>query len=337
MSHVCFAAAVEFNSCVTSCRNAAAVLGGTWAVIPRGDEPPAVTLESDLLVLSSWHDRYTTIFERRRRPIVLRWHSTILQSEIEQEALKVARIVDLLDAGAIPALAVSDPDLASLAGRESVVHLPEVLAEGGYDGVKPAQLAGVNISLFGDAPWRKNIFVQSAAFDRARRRAGASDWTLHVNGLTAADEEYGDWLRAARIPFVDHGWLERSQYLSLVSAMDVGLCATLCGTYGYGAADHVALGVPVIASRAIGCLGTGLTPTRPDLVDEIAGALQYALVDRETVAGQQRRSLDEAARANTGIARRAFAEIASRAGLAASPIRPAWAPRSSGDPVGELG
>jgi glycosyltransferase involved in cell wall biosynthesis len=313
MGGVCFATYEGFDGCVQSCRNAAAVLGGTWALIPPDGEPPAAALDAELLVLSSWHERYEPILAQRDRPVVPRWHSTVLQSELCHEPWKMARILDLLDQGAVPGVAVSDPELRSALGRDGVVFVPEVLAESDYQGVAPARLRGVHVSLFGAAHGRKNILVQSAAFDRARRAAGAPGWTLHLNGQAFEDRGYERWLEVARIPYVDHGWLDRAAYLSLVAAMDAGLCATLSESYCYVAADHVALGVPIVASPTIACLGDGPVRVRPDRVEDVADALSAALSSRSEIVAEQRRSLVAQARTNAGIARSALSAIEARA------------------------
>jgi glycosyltransferase involved in cell wall biosynthesis len=312
MNTVCFASLEGFDGCLTACRNAAAVLGATWATISRRDAPPPSVLECDLLVLSSWHARYEPILEGRYGPTAARWHSTVLQSELCEEAPKVARVVELADRGSLTALVVSDPEFVGVLARDSVVFMPEVLADGEYRRVTPARLASVNVSLFGAGHPRKNLFVQSAAFERARRAQGAAPWTLHLNGATIDDSRYDEWLRAARIPFVDHGWLERSDYLSLVAAMDAGLAATLCEGYCYVAADHVALGVPIVASPDIRCLGGDFAGTRPDRVHDVAASLSFTLANRQAVALPQRQGLEKQARVNAAIARRALFELLER-------------------------
>jgi glycosyltransferase involved in cell wall biosynthesis len=311
--NVCFATVEEFVACIYGCRNVATVLGGTWAVIPRSGDIPRAVFEADLLILSSWDERYETILRERRGPVVPRWHSTILQTELAQEAWKLSRIACLLDERAISGVAVCDPEFQRVLGRDGLVFLPDVLDRTEYGGVTPARLSGVNVSLFGAPHWRKNVLAQCAAFERARREAGASDWTLHLNGQAAFDDGYRAVLRATRIPYVDHGPLRRSEYLSLVAAMDIGLCATLCESYCYVAADHVALGVPVVASPTIACLGDGTRGTRPENVDDIADALSRGLANRQALALQQRRRLDEQAQKNADAGRSALVELAARA------------------------
>jgi hypothetical protein len=281
------------------------VLGGTWAELDRKAPPPGSLLEADLLVLSSWDESYDRILELRASPTVLRWHSPVLQSELGQEAWKVTRVLELLDAGAVSALAVNDPSFVGVFARDGVVHLPDVLDTSEYDEVAPAVLGGVNVSLFGAGHWRKNVFVQSAAFEQARDGA----WTLHLNGQTA-NEAYADWLSAARVRYVDHGFLERGSYLSLVAAMDAGLCASLSESYCYVAADHVALGVPVITSPAISCLDGGtLEAAWPADVDVVASRLAAACESPGELAAQQS-SLFERARRNADVARAGLAAIA---------------------------
>jgi hypothetical protein len=298
---------------VSSCRNAAAVLGGAWATL-GGDEIPASMLDSELLVLSSWDAAYEPLLARRVRPTVPRWHSPLLQTELGQEGWKVRRIVELLDAGTVPALAANDEATARALGRDRVVHLPDVLDQREYAVVRPAQLDGVNISLFGDAHWRKNLFVQSAAFELVRRGLPRSDCTLHLNGQTLRAAEYREWLHALRIPYVEHGWLGRTEYLSLVAAMDAGLSATLSEAYCYVAADHLALGVPVVTSPAVTCVDAGdLTVADPSDIVEVAGRLRVALAD-PGLAVPARARLRERAEENAERAESALLELVERAG-----------------------
>jgi hypothetical protein len=306
---VCFASFEGFEGCVQSCRNAAAILGGECAVIPRTGDPPATVMAAGVLVLSSWHERYEPILARRKGPVVPRWHSALIQSDLAEEQDKIARIIELLDRRVVSAVAADDLEFARALGRDDVVYLPNVLAEASYHGVAPAPLRGVHVSLFGTAEGRKNIMVQSAAFERARRAAGDAAWMLHLNGQSFADRGYDRWLEAARIPYVDHGWLDRTAYLSLVAAMHAGLCATLSESYCYVAADHVALRVPIVASPAIACLGDDSPRARPDRVDEVAAALAAALAARDDVATRQRQSLFAQAHTNALIARAALVQI----------------------------
>jgi len=309
MHDVCFASMERFHGCVTACRNAASVLGGTWATISRHHATPREVLEAGLVILSSWHERYEAILAERTGPVVPRLHAMVLETELAQEGAKLARMVALLDAGSIPALAVSDPQYVRILERPGVVVFPDVLDSTIYRGVAPGHLMGVNVSLFGEAHCRKNILAQAAAFDRARHDLGGTRWTLHLNGQTTDDEQYALWLETAKIPFVDHGRLDRDKYLPLVAAMDVGLCAFLRESYCHVAADHVELGVPVVASPGIPSLGAWPDRVPADDVDAIARALTATLADREAIAAGQKNSLHAQAELNAAQARRGLDEI----------------------------
>jgi hypothetical protein len=311
MMEVCFASLDRFHGCIASCRNAAENLGGTWAVIPSEGPTPPAALEADVLVLSSWCRRYEPLLGECRGAIVPRWHSPILQTELCGEGQPLARIVGLLDEGRVPALAAVDAAMAAVLDRPAVVHLPD-LPPRLTTIVQPAQLQGVNISLFGAAHARKNLLTQSAAFALVGRRSAFAGWTLHLNGQTTRDASYAEWLALARIPYVDHGWLDRTAYLSLVAAMDVGLCATLSESYGYAAADHVELGVPVVASPAVACLGTYASRVPPENVETTAAALSDCVANRASIMRAQRLAFEDQARANLTVARRAVHDILAR-------------------------
>jgi glycosyltransferase involved in cell wall biosynthesis len=313
MTDVCFASHEGFEGCVTSCRNAATVLGGEWAAFGQ-DERPRAVLDADLLVLSSWHQIYEPILSTREAPTVPRWHSSLLQSELSQEAWKIGRLAELLDGGGVPALAVNDESFVAALGREAVVHLPDVLDLREYEDIRPRELAGVNVSLFGVGHSRKNVFVQSAAFMLAHEQAGRSSWTLHLNGQADLDPTYLTWLEVARVPYVDHGWLERRDYLELLASMDAGLHVSLSESYCYCVADYVGLGVPVVTSPTVSCADAGpLVVARPHDAYEVADRLTRALQHPEVVE-QTRRSLEERAQSNVERARSGLAELLQRAG-----------------------
>jgi glycosyltransferase involved in cell wall biosynthesis len=313
MTEVCFASLAGFEGCVTSCRHSAAVLGGEWAAFGRDECPPAV-LDADLLVLSSWHETYEPILSAREAPTVPRWHSSLLQSELSQETWKIGRLAELLDGGGVPAVAVNDDSFVVALRREAVVHLPDVLDLREYEDIRRRDMAGVNVSLFGVGHSRKNVFVQSAAFMLAREQARGSSWTLHLNGQADLDPAYLSWLEIARVPYVDHGWLERHDYLELLASMDAGLHVSLSESYCYGVADYLGLGVPVVTSPTVSCADAGpLVVGRPHDVYEVADRLTRALEQPELVR-ESRRSLVERAQTNAERARSALAELLERAG-----------------------
>jgi hypothetical protein len=289
---IAFASFDGYAGCLTSARHAAAVLGGEAHALAPGATPPTC----DLLVLSSWHASYEPLLDAPVR-IVGRWHSPLLQGELGAEADQLGRLLELRASGRLQALAFNDPEAARMFDG---VHLPDVLADAPV--VEPRQLDGVNVTLLGEPYPRKNIVVQVAAF----ARAAEPGWTLHLAGRA---DRYRRWLELMDVPFTDHGRLPHADVLGLIAACDVGLAATLSESFGYVAAEHLQLGVPVVTSVAVPCADTGeLQVADPGSVEAVAAALRRA-IGADITAAQA--SLRERAEANARIARTALAELAT--------------------------
>jgi hypothetical protein len=239
-----------------------------------------------------------------------------LQSELSAEGWRIARILDHLDSGLVAAVAVNDAALVEVLGRDRVVFLPDVLDPGEYRSVTPRTFPGGNVSLFGAAHHRKNHFTQAAAFELVRRSSGGEKLTLHLNGQSAQDADLRSFLVSLPVRYVEHGFLARADYLSVVAGMDAGLCATLSESYCYVAADHISLGVPVVTSPAVACVGAGeLEAGDPAAAEAVAECLRLAL-ERPTLIEVAKRSLEERATANLECARAGLARLRELAGLA---------------------
>jgi hypothetical protein len=284
---VVFASWAGFAGCVGSCRHAAAVLGGRAVAFDAGD-PPEPLLEAELLVLSSWRPEYEELLARRRGPTVLRWHSSLLQTELSGELDTLADLVERVERGSLSALAASDPAVVEALAREGVVHLPDVLDAEPYAAVQPRLLDGTNVALFGEAHGRKSLLVQIAAFERVR--AGREGWTLHLNGQSLRRPPLARWLALTGVPHVDHGFLERDAYLALLAGMDAGLAASLSESYGYLAAEHLLLGVPVVTSSAVVAVDPPAVERAWDPA-EVADALTGALAGEMDVPAARARLL----------------------------------------------
>ena len=109
------------------------------------------------------------------------------------------------------------------------------------------------------------------------------------------------------VRFVDHGRLAHDEVLALIAGCDAGLAATVSESYGYLAAEHLQLGVPVVTSPAVRCADTGdLLVADPGDVAALADALRRAIGADVTAA---QRSLRERAAVNAGLARAALAAL----------------------------
>ncbi len=297
MPTVVFASWRGFPGCVASCRHAAAVLGGRALELADGEIPPEA-LEADLLVLSAWMPGYEGLLDERRGTTVGRAHSSLLQLELSREGWKVAKLLELLAEGRLTSVAFDDADAAAALARPGVVHLPNVFDPSELAGVVPTELEGVNVALTGQPDARKNLLVQTAAFARARR----DDWTLHLFGQTLRRSGYARWLELAGISYVEHGFLQRDEYLGLAAGMDAALCASLAESFGFAAAEFVELGVPAVVSPVVTSVGGGpLTVREPGSVDAVAAALELAVSERGRVEAQ-REVLRARALANRSVA-----------------------------------
>ncbi len=305
MSTVCFASWRGFPGCVTSCRHAAAVLGGTAVELDEGDPPPAA-LDADLLVLSAWTPVYERLLARRTGPVVGRFHSSLLQVELSREGWKLSHLVGLLEQGRLAGLAFDDAEAAEAFARPGVVHLPNVFDPGELAAVVPASLDGVNVALPGQPDARKNLLVQTAAFEQVRE----DEWTLHLFGQTLRRPGYGRWLELLDVPYVEHGFLPGDEYLALAAGMDAALYASLSESFGYAAAEFVELGVPTVVSGAVASVAPGpLTAAEPFSVADVAERLMRAVASPALVDAQ-RASLRERAVENAQCARPALAQYA---------------------------
>ncbi len=295
-----------FEGCLASATHSAAVLGGTTEALRPGSGPSGAWRSAGAVVLSSWHSSYEPLLDSGVRTVA-RWHSPLLQTELSEEGWKLARQLELLDAGRVAAVAVDDPALAAVLDRDGVVALPNVLDPSAVGEPRSAAVEGVAVSLFGEPRARKNLLAQSAAFALAAREASGS-WTLHLAGQTRRRAGYGRWLDLLGVKWTDHGFLPRPDYLALVAAMDACMTATLSESYGYVPAEHVLLGVPVVSGPAVACLPPGeLTVADPGDATALAAALALAVGQGARAASTQRAAL---------LARAADNEEAARAGLA---------------------
>jgi hypothetical protein len=261
------------------------VLGGR-AVALRPDEGALERGDAAAIALSSWHDSYERLLDDVA-PVVPRWHSPLLQTELSREGWKLSRQLELLSDGSVPAVLASDPGVVASLDRQRVIHLPDVLDSRIYGAPSALELDGTNVSLFGEARGRKNLMVQTAAFAMCSRAVGG-DWTLHLAGQTTRRPGYARWLDLTEVRYVDHGVLPRDRYMELVASMDAGLAAGVSESYGYLAAEHSLVGVPVVTGPAVPSVGPGrLATSDPGNALDVAAALRRAVSDPEA-AGEQR-------------------------------------------------
>ena len=86
---IAFASFEGFAGCVTSARQRRRARWDGARARP-GEPAPAC----DLLVLSSWHESYEPLLDVAP-PVVARWHSPLLQTELSDDGWKLERLLEL--------------------------------------------------------------------------------------------------------------------------------------------------------------------------------------------------------------------------------------------------
>jgi hypothetical protein len=126
---------------------------------------------------------------------------------------------------------------------------------------------GLNVGIFAEPFWRKNVVTQLGAV------ALLDDATAHV--MRRPDVEYLDHLR-----MVDHGEIPWGEFVSLQASMDVNLYVTLSECHPLSPIESYQTGVPALMSRTSDVFRSdgrlwGLTTTEiPDDPSEIATAIR---------------------------------------------------------------
>ena len=126
---------------------------------------------------------------------------------------------------------------------------------------------GLNVGIFAEPFWRKNVVTQLGAV------ALLDDATAHV--IRRPDVEYLDHLR-----LVDHGEVPWDEFISLQASMDINLYVTLSECHPLSPIESYMTGVPALLSRTSDVFRSDerlwdLTSVEiPDDPSEIAAALR---------------------------------------------------------------
>jgi len=115
----------------------------------------------------------------------------------------------------------------------------------------------LNIGCFGAVRPMKNHLIQAfAAVKFAEERSMKCRFHINAGRVERGDEVLKN-LRNFFVAFngrhelVEHDWLDREEFLSLVRTMDFGLQVSMSETFNIVAADFVSEGVPIIGSTEI--------------------------------------------------------------------------------------
>jgi hypothetical protein len=170
---------------------------------------------------------------------------------------------------------------------QKVVYLPNYYplpSEVTYDPTYSGR-STIDIGCFGAIRPLKNQMIQAIAAIEWSRQNGKF-LRFHING--GRIEGNGDpilkniralFTRIQNAQLVEHNWLPRDEFLSLVSTMDLGMQVSFSETFNIVAADFVSKGVPIVVSKEIDWVDPRFQAD-PNSVDDIIATMTPALAFR---------------------------------------------------------
>jgi len=211
--------------------------------------------EPDYIFLGGWDNNIKTIIQNVPRPktrIGLIWCSPVTQIELGGEIPRFLDVWQNVQNGLIKNLFVMiESDYHVL--REAninVSYLPLYMDVDHMASIEPdlsiKEGKYLDCDLFCAPCSRKNILSQMICLSLF------SSVKIHINYNPSPVSSL--YIAASRIfagdRLMNHAWMDREKYLSIVAAMDFGCQITLSESFNYTAAEHMYFGVPILMSVA---------------------------------------------------------------------------------------
>lgn len=196
-----------------------------------------------LVLFNGYSGNYNKLIEADVKKVVV-WHSSLLQTQLEKEVNQVRRIKNLLDEQKIDTVFCTDRNCLKF--FEGASWLPNVyIVEPTFSDKSLVDTEKVNISALGPSKERKNLFTILQAVMHL-----SDDYRVHIN---VSDDFYDNNIKGLfdENKIVNHGWLEREDYFSLIKQCNLGVQLSVGESYNFVAADHLVCGTPVICSSSI--------------------------------------------------------------------------------------
>ena len=121
---------------------------------------------------------------------------------------------------------------------------------------------------------------------------------FHINA-SRVEQQGGSALNNIRAFFegtdhelVEHGWLERDEFLKLVSTMDIGMQLSFNETFNIVSADFIFEGIPIVVSPTISWMPKE-SRAQFDSMEDIMAKMQYCLQRPVKVANDNILALDK--------------------------------------------
>ena len=154
----------------------------------------------------------------------------------------------------------------------------------------------INVGCFGAVRPFKNQLIQAMA---AIIFANRSNWLLKFHMNTTRTEQGGESVLKNIIALFDdnkhelinHGWMEREQFMHLVSRMDLGLQVSFTESFNIIAANFVEENIPIVVSRTIDWMPSAQQADTED-VEDIIDKMEHSIVHRGSVVRKAIRYLN---------------------------------------------
>ena len=154
----------------------------------------------------------------------------------------------------------------------------------------------VNIGCFGAIRPMKNQLLQAVS---AIRYGDLNNKNIHFHVNSGRQEEGGESIiknirslfRGTKHTLVEHGWLDRREFLDLVYSMDIGMQVSFTESFNIVTADFVLQGVPSVVSEAITWMPDVLKTKNK--IHDIADRLRYVLRFSEHYSQLQKHALND--------------------------------------------
>lgn len=212
-----------------------------------------------LAIFGGWSKTYEELIKRLRHEKIkfgVYWTSSPGQTDISQETEKLATIISN---NHLRYRFFSSLAFASCLKKyfKNLYHLPLIFASLGLIARKQDKTVNNEnvfvMSLFcvQSEYKRKNVLNSLLAVSSLKRNC-----RLYLNGLSK-DRYYRKILDKLCINYRDFGWMDRKKYERVLGEVDLGLQVSFAESFNYVTAEHLARGIPVIATRmvpAVECL-----------------------------------------------------------------------------------
>ncbi len=155
----------------------------------------------------------------------------------------------------------------------------------------------IDVGCFGAIRPMKNHLQQAvAALSLAEKHRSLLYFHINASRLEQGGQAVLKNLRAlfdeTKHVLVEHPWMEREEFLSLIEDMDVGMQVSFNESFNIVTADFVKVGKPIIVSSSISWMPEDVKVSTEVTKDMVQG-LEFALNHPRNIVRQSRKALDE--------------------------------------------